>query len=611
MHSDNTGEAGMAPQPKSEIATNIDIETPPDSPPNGSAEDRPLISEESDPIAEENQLTQVTLLDHPPDESQHLNPSIQIHPAGEVPPPPYVQVRDSNRRYSVSISGSQQWWGSGILKPEHGSKMGSSFHVGFVPGTAEEILPVPKNLCPQIMAAISVSLASMVIGIASAYSAPAIPSMNEANSTLWIELDGEEASWIGSLMPLGALVGGIIGAAPVEKLGRKRTIMATAIPFILSWLLIALASHIWMIYAARAIAGICIGLIGLTLPVYLAETVQPEVRGTLGLLPTTIGNTGILISYVAGKYLNFRNLAYLGAGLCVPYLICMKLIPETPRWYIANGKEAEGERSLQWFRGKGADIRTELHQIKTAHMISKKQDTHFKDLFRRDYLKLAFISLGLMFFQQFSGINAVIFYSTTIFKMTNSDIDEYLCTIIVGLVNMGAIFIALALIDRLGRKVLLLISDSFMIITLVILGGFFWATDVYGKDEVKPFGWIPLVSLMAFVVSFSLGFGPIPWIMMGEIFPTNIRGPAAAMTTAFNWTCTFLVTKSFPQIVAQFGAHSAFFGFAAICVVGIFFIIFIVPETQGQSLEDIEKNLARPFRRVSSTANLKPFPMST
>lgn len=192
------------------------------------------------------------------------------------------------------------------------------------------------------------------------------------------------------------------------------------------------------------------------------------------------------------------------------------------------------------------------------------------ELLKRQNLKPLSISLGLMFFQQMSGINAVIFYTTSIFKDAGSTIDESLCTIIVGVVNFIAVFIATVLIDRLGRKVLLYISDAAMIITLATLGTFFYLkSSGYNVDNI---GWLPLASFVIFVVGFSLGFGPIPWLMMGEIlpgekeikilneqrkwhetlFPARIRGSAASVATGFNWLCTFVVTKTFVDMVGEY-----------------------------------------------------------
>uniref|UniRef100_U5EJ99 Facilitated trehalose transporter Tret1 n=1 Tax=Corethrella appendiculata TaxID=1370023 RepID=U5EJ99_9DIPT len=480
--------------------------------------------------------------------------------------------------------------------------MRADTHVSFtVP--AEE----PKAVCTfsQVLAALSVSLGSMVVGFSSAYTSPALVSMTDRNITSF-DVTVQEASWVGGLMPLAGLAGGIIGGPLIEYLGRKNTILATAIPFIISWLLIACAVNVGMVLAGRALSGFCVGVASLSLPVYLGETVQPEVRGTLGLLPTAFGNIGILLCFVAGKYMNWSELAFLGGTLPVPFLVLMLLIPETPRWYVSRGSEERARNALQWLRGKKADVEPELKGIIKSHCEAERHASQgaLLDLMKKCNLKPLSISLGLMFFQQLSGINAVIFYTVSIFKDAGSTIDGNLCTIIVGIVNFIATFIATLLIDRLGRKVLLYISDVAMILTLFILGAFFYMKN--SGADVSAVGWLPLASFVIFVLGFSLGFGPIPWLMMGEILPGKIRGSAASVATAFNWSCTFVVTKTFADIIGSIGSHGAFWMFGSVCVVGLFFVIFYVPETQGKSLEDIERKMMGRVRRMSSVANIKP-----
>lgn len=270
-------------------------------------------------------------------------------------------------------------------------------------------------------------------------------------------------------------------------------------------------------------SGFCVGIASLSLPVYLGETVQPEVRGTLGLLPTAFGNIGILVCFVAGKYIKWDSLAFLGGALPIPFLVLMFLIPETPRWYVSRGKEERARQALQWLRGKKADVEPELKGIVKSHCDAERhasQNAIF-DLLKRSNLKPLLISLGLMLFQQLSGINAVIFYTVQIFKDAGSTIDGFLCTIIVGVVNFIATFIATILIDRLGRKMLLYISASAMIVTLMTLGSFFYYKD-QGHD-ISNIGWLPLAAFVIYVLGFSLGFGPIPWLMMGEILPGEIE----------------------------------------------------------------------------------------
>lgn len=411
-------------------------------------------------------------------------------------------------------------------------------------------------------------------------------------------------------MPLFALLGGILGGPMIEYIGRKMTIMVTSVLFVVSWLLIGLATSIWFLYTGRAVAGLSVGIASLALPVYLGETIQPEVRGTLGLLPTALGNIGILICFVVGNYLPWNFLALVGMIPALPFFVLVFLIPETPRWYISKANDAKAKSSLQWLRGKDSNIDDEFNELKKSQIESDKTATNsaLKDLFHKSSVKPLLISLGLMFFQQMSGINAVIFYTVTIFQQAGSTIDENLCTIIVGVVNFLSTFVATVLIDRLGRKVLLYISNAAMIVTLMILGTFFYLKA--SNYNMEDYGWLPLASFVIFVIGFSLGFGPIPWLMMGEILPAKVRGSAASVVTAFNWACTFVVTKSFIDIINTIGAHGAFWMFGSVCVIGMFFVKMCVPETQGQSLEDIEKKMAGiKVRRMSSRANMKPLPL--
>ncbi|XP_041974758.1 facilitated trehalose transporter Tret1-like [Aricia agestis] len=465
----------------------------------------------------------------------------------------------------------------------------------------------PKYTFSQVLAAVAVSLGSMIVGYSSAYTSPALVTMQ--NSTR-ISVSDEEASWVGGLMPLAGLAGGIIGGQLVDYIGRKRTILFTAIPFFVGWMLIATAKVVHLVLAGRAICGLCVGIGSLAFPVYLGETIQPEVRGTLGLFPTAIGNIGILLCYLAGKYLDWSELAYLGAALPIPFMLMMFVIPETPRWYLSRGRTEEARRALQWLRGRNAKIDNEMRDIALCNAESEKL-TSVRELFQMTYLKSILICLGLMAFQQLSGINAVIFYTVKIFAMSGSSVDKHLSTIIVGVVNFLSTFIATALIDRTGRKILLYISSVTMTVTLVILGAFFYVRDSMHLD-VESLGWLPLTSLMIYLLGFSLAFGPIPWLMMGEILPSKVRGEAASIITAFNWLCSFIVTKTFSNIISGIGPAGTFWLFGCICFIGLFFVVVCVPETRGKSLEQIENTmtgrLPRRTRRLSSIANIKPMP---
>lgn len=413
-------------------------------------------------------------------------------------------------------------------------------------------------------------------------------------------------------MPLAGLFGGLLGGPLIEYVGRKWTILITNALFLIGWSVNYFAQETWYLHLSRMISGTAVGICSLTLPVYLGETIQPEVRGTLGLFPTAFGNIGILICFLMGIPFRWKTIAGLGSLLAIPFFFLIWFIPETPRWYVAKNRNEDARKALHWLRGKAntETVKAELQDLVESHEASKQKNEKLGDLFNRTNLKSLGIVLGLMFFQQLSGINAVIFYTTQIFDDAGSKLDSSIQTTIVGCVNFIATFIATALIDRLGRKVLLYISSVTMIITLTILGAYFFFLNVLEKD-MSSVTWLPLASCMLYVLGFSFGFGPVPWLMMGEILPAKIRGPAASVSTGFNWTCTFVVTTAFPVFVKVFGAYSAFWLFASIVVGSLIFTILFVPETRGQSLEDIERSLAGvKVRRMSSAANLKPLPSS-
>ncbi|XP_063220010.1 facilitated trehalose transporter Tret1-like isoform X2 [Bacillus rossius redtenbacheri] len=368
-----------------------------------------------------------------------------------------------------------------------------------------------------------------------------------------------------------------------------------------AWLLIAFASGVEMVYAGRCISGFCVGVASLCIPVYLGETVQPEVRGRLELMASTIGNAGILLSFVGGKFMDWSKLALVGSVVPVIIFVCMLLIPETPRWYISKNKVTEARTALEWLRSKEANIDLELNNIRESHSQSVKDTGNTWELFKKHNLKLLFIAIGLMFFEQMSGIDAVIYYTALIFKASGSTIDDNLSTIIVGVVNCTSTLIATFLIDNLGRKILLYISAATMTVSLTVLGTFFYMKD--SGYDVTEYGSIPLTSFVFFVVGFSLGLGPVPWLMLGEILPAKVRGPAASLVTVCTWGFAFIVTNSFLHVIKILGTCGTFWMFACICFISIVFVFFYVPETKGQSLEDIEEKLRRAHNPVYSRGN--------
>ncbi|RZC37793.1 Sugar tr and/or MFS 1 domain containing protein, partial [Asbolus verrucosus] len=443
-----------------------------------------------------------------------------------------------------------------------------------------------QKIWPQLIAAIAVSWVSLVVGYTSGYTSPAGTSLRRD-----MNLTDRQYRWISGSMTTSALMGSLVGGPLIEYVGRKWTLLISNMLFLIGWIVNYYAQEYWCIFVSKWTVGYGVGIATLTIPVYLGETLQPKVRGTLGLLPTAFGNIGILICFCMGNLFEWREIAGIGALLSLPFLIPIWIIPETAHWYVSKGKSNESRETLEWLMGKtNQNAINKEHQELLKRRETSNEKTAISDIFTKTNLKPFMIILGLMFFQQMSGINAVIFHTTQIFNDTGSNIESSIQTTIVGVVNFISTFIATIFIDRLGRKALLYISSVAMIVTLGILGTYFYLVNVTHVN-VSTYSWIPLASFIIYVLGFSFGFGPVPWLMMGEILPTKIRGTAASFSTAFNWMCTAIITTAFPPLRDFIGSHGVFWFFCFMTILALVFTIVSVPETKGQSLEDIEREL--------------------
>lgn len=242
--------------------------------------------------------------------------------------------------------------------------------------------------------------------------------------------------------------------------------------------------------------------------------------------------------------------------------------------------------SLKWLWGRYCDSRSAIQQIQTE-LDQAGSDASWQDLFRiPSARKGLIISMLLMFFQQFSGVNAVIFYTVPIFKSAGSTLDPSICSIIVGFVQVTMTLLSSFLIERAGRKSLLLFSSTIMTICLAILGAYFDMKDS-GKD-VTSIGWLPLLCVVMFMVTFSVGYGPIPWLMMGELFLPDVKATAVALTVMSNWFSVFCVTKTFGSMINAWGSDMTFWFFAFCMFLATVYVAMCVLETKGKSSAQIQ-----------------------
>lgn len=273
-----------------------------------------------------------------------------------------------------------------------------------------------------------------------------------------------QKSWIVSIMSMGGCLGSIFGGPLIDYFGRRSTIMGTGIPFMASYFFIAFADRVSMIIIGRFLAGMCIGINSMAIPIFLGETLDANIRGTLGIFPTAFGNAGILVALIAGKFLNWRELAYFGAIFPIGYIVMMAAISESPRYYASINQKENARKALQWYRGPDVNVTEELNDILLSSSPDELQPpTGIFDEFRKPAnFKAVVIILILMTIQQFSGVNAIIGFIVPIFELAPVPLNSHACAILFGFINFVAVFLAIPVIDRHGRKVLLYISDLIM-----------------------------------------------------------------------------------------------------------------------------------------------------
>jgi len=444
------------------------------------------------------------------------------------------------------------------------------------------------NRKPQILASLIVTIGAFSLGNALGWSSPALYDLKESGQLG--ELTKDMESWIGSIVNLGGLVSGFVVGYGIDRVGRKSTLLLISAPFVFGWVLLALSQNFAMMLTGRFVTGFCGAAFTLVAPVYIGEIAEARIRGVLSAAVIFVLVCGILFTYVVGAFVSWVWLSMISATIPIIFVCCMIFMPESPTYLVAKGKDAEASKVLQWLRGasRSSQIEAELIKIQEGMSENSRHSTKWIDLLHPHNFKPTAISMMLMLFQQLGGINAVIFYSVQIFEASGTHINSNLAAIIVGTTQVIMNIVSIFLVDRAGRKILLIVSDAGMAISLFALATFFYMKEHSGDKPPENLGWLPLTSLIFYMITYNIALGNIPWIMMGEILPPHIKGFTSALASSFCWTLGFIVTKNFGYLSEALGEFTIFCIFGAISVGGSLFALFIVPETKGKSLDEIQ-----------------------
>ncbi|WFA04825.1 sugar porter family MFS transporter [Bacillus sp. HSf4] len=395
---------------------------------------------------------------------------------------------------------------------------------------------------------------------------------------------------------IGAIFGSGLSRKLADRFGRRKVMMSAAVLFCIGGFGTALAPDTEYMVAFRIVLGLAVGCSTTIIPLYLSELAPKESRGALSSLNQLMITTGILLSYLI-------NYAFSGSGAwrwmlglalvpSISLLIGIFFMPESPRWLLSKDKEKKAKAVLS--RMKRGNVLEEIKGMKEAE---RQEQGGLKELLEPWVRPSLIAGLGLAFLQQFIGTNTMIYYAPKTFANVGFEKSAaILGTVGIGTVNVLMTLAAMRLIDRVGRKPLLLFGNAGMVISLIVLS----VTHIFLGNTVAA-AWTTVVCLGVFIAVFAVSWGPVVWVMLPELFPLHVRGAGTGVSTLLLHTGNLIVTLSFPVLLDLIGISYLFLCYAAIGIMAFLFVFFKVTETKGKSLEEIELDLKRKHKNNRNT----------
>lgn len=399
-----------------------------------------------------------------------------------------------------------------------------------------------------------------------------------------LHLTAAQTEFAVSIVLAGALIGAAFGGYLGDRFGRRHTLLITAIVFGVFGLTTGLAEGLWSFVLSRFLVGCAVGVSSMLAPLYIAELAPKHIRGALVTLSQLAISTGVVVAYYVDYLLaaggNWRWMFISALVPSVILLLGLIYLPESPRWLAAEGRFSEAASVLARAES-AAEVREDLKQLQ---VVTATDNVSFRDLAQHRFRKPLLVGIVLAVIQQVTGVNTIVYYAPTIFQMVGfgSAGKAILATFLIGFVGLLTTIVSMFLVDKAGRRILLLVSIGGMGISLVHL-----ALTLGGAHPTK---WVVLTDILVYLAAFDIGLGPVFWLLISEIYPTTVRAEAMSLATMANWGSNFLVAATFLSLVDHLGMRGSFLLFAALCFVAFLFAGYMVPETRGRTLEQIESS---------------------
>lgn len=389
-----------------------------------------------------------------------------------------------------------------------------------------------------------------------------------------------------SVVLVGAMAGALAGGSIADRIGRRTTLLWGGAIFLAGSLLAPASPNAFTLIVARALLGVAVGFTSVTAPVYVSELAPPQSRGMLIGLYQFALTLGIALADLVGYWLAgnhaWRLMFGLGAVPAILFVLLLFTLPESPRWLYAHNRVAEAQSVLNKFTDE-TGARLLIDDIRSALQIRPEQ--RWSALWSPAVRHSLFIAVGFTVLQQVTGVNTIIYYGPRIFSLAgiSSNKNAIFATLLVAITNVLATVIALVLVDRAGRKPLLYAGISGMTASLFLLAYSFHNPAAFGAAP----GLIATICLMVYITCFAFSMGPIAWIIVAEVFPLQLRGRGVAAASIGSGASNFIVSLTFLSLIKGVGDSSTFVIYAVFCIITLFFVCFVVPETKGRQLESI------------------------
>lgn len=415
--------------------------------------------------------------------------------------------------------------------------------------------------------------------------------MKLTKDKVYYDISEEEASYFTVIPPIAMIISSFIFSNLNDVLGRKPVLIFIAFPYIIAWILAAVAKDVWIFYASRFFEGISDGCLYSSLPMYIGEISTPKVRGTWGNCMTFFLYLGQFIISVIGSYMNVQHTSFI--CICIPiiYLILFSFAHESPYFYVMKGKHEEAKESLRHFRRK-QDIEEEFLKLKKDVERQMSESGTWKDLFVISSNRRAvFAGIFLRASQQLGGITAFMLYTQYMFEKSGGNLSSEVSSMIFFAAIVGSNVVGGSVLEKLGRRKSYFISTLFCGIFTLIEAIYFYIDSFQKQINIQFLNWIPITAVLLYVVFYSIGLGLLPTLMLGELFSASIKVKGLCFLNMAFGVMIIIVTRVFYLLTTYVGLFAPFLFFACTCFLSCVLSLFLVPETSGQSLEDIQQSL--------------------